>query len=189
MLTLLRIAYPNFYRQMKAEDGVLTLGLWSEAFCDDDVNVVKFALKELIATHTGFPPDIAAVKERIRAMQSAVSGDPSDEQLWQILKRAAENGYYGAREEFDALPPVLQSYCGSPSALRDMAMIPAETLNTVTRGQFLKQIRIHRERDDFGRRLPEAARAALMAAGGVDRFRLPGETEAPLRTETPAAYG
>lgn len=172
MLTLLRTAYPGFYRHMKAEDGMRTLELWSEMFAGDDCAVVRLALRDLIATHSGYPPDIAAVKERIRAITESVRGGETDEELWQLLLRASSNGIYGAREEFQRLPPILQRYCGTPATIRDMAQIDFQTLNTVTRGQFLRQIRIVRQREEFRDRLPESVRAAL-SPGGTDPFRLP----------------
>ena len=161
MLTLLRTAYPGFYRHMKAEEGMRTLDLWAEMFAEEDCAVVRLALRELIATHSGYPPDIAAVKEKIRAITVSVRGGESEEELWRILVRASSNGIYGAREEFAKLPPVLQEYCGSPSTLRDMAQIDYQTLNTVTRGQFLKRIRIVLERESVCARLPEAVLASL----------------------------
>lgn len=187
MLTLLRTAYPGFYRHMKAEEGVRTLDLWAEMFAEDDCTITRLALRDLIATHSGFPPDIAAVKERIRAMEAAVRGEPSDEDLWRLLVKASSNGIYGAEEEFRKLPPVLQRYCGSPAALRDMALIETETLNTVTHGQFLKQIRTARERQEFHARLPASVQAAISAGGGMERFRFPEESEEPRRAEIAAA--
>lgn len=172
MLTLLRTAYPGFYRQMKAEEGHRTLDLWEEMFAGEDCAVVRLALKDLIATHTGYPPDIAAVKERIRAILDAVQGGETDEELWRMLARAASNGIYGAREEFERLPPILQQYCGSPSTLQTMALLDSQTFSTVTRGQFLRQIRYLRQREECSARLPGSVRDALAPGGGIDRFRL-----------------
>ena len=187
MLTLLRTAYPGFYRNMKAEEGVRTLDLWTEMFSEEDCALTRLALRELISTHSGFPPDIAAVKEKLRAMKAAVLGEMSDEELWRILVKAASNGTYGAEEEFGQLPAVLQRYCGSPAALRDMARIDTETLNTVTHGQFLRQIRVAREREEFRERIPERLREALAGGGGIRRLRFPEGNEASRRAEIAAA--
>ena len=56
MLTILKAAYPNFYSRMSAKDGLATLNLWAEMFAEEDVNVVRYSLKRLIETHSGFPP-------------------------------------------------------------------------------------------------------------------------------------
>lgn len=158
VLMILNSAYPAFYSKFsdKEIDGIVEV--WAEMFESDDVNLVKFALKELIETHTGFPPDIAALKGKMREIVQASSNKPTHEDLWVMLKRAAENGYYGAKEEFDKLPPVLQRYVGSPSTLKDYSLMSAETFNTVVHGQFLKQIKIIEERQEYADRLPEGVK-------------------------------
>lgn len=158
MLTILKTAYPSFYSKMKSRDGELTLELWSEMFRNDPVEIVKFALYKLIEVHNGFPPDIADVKAKVREIISASTGEPTDEELWLILKKAIEKGIYGAKEEFEKLPPVLKRYCGSPETIRELATGDTDILNTVTHGQFMKQIGTMRERQKFEDELPEAVR-------------------------------
>jgi hypothetical protein len=140
MLTLLKSAYPAFYSKMSAKDGYATLNLWSEMFLDDDVQVVKCALMQLIATHSGYPPEIADVKEHIRTLVRVVTGEPTDEELWRIFRNAVANGIYDAKVEFEKFPPVLKRYCGSPSTLREIAVQDEKTLDSVIHGQFLRQI-------------------------------------------------
>lgn len=167
MLTLLKTAYPSFYSKMKARDAELTLDLWSAMFRDDPVDIVKFALYKLIEVHNGFPPDIADVKAKVREIVSASTGEPTDEELWLILKKAIEHGIYDAREEFEKLPPVLKRYCGSPSTLRDLASGDTDILNTVTHGQFMKQIGVMRDRQKFEDELPEAVREVTGRLYGI----------------------
>ena len=171
MLTLLKVAYPNFYGKMSAKDAYATLNLWAEMFADDDVNIVKFALHRLIETHSGFPPNIAEVKSHIRLLVQASTGEPTDEELWRMLRKAASNGLYGSSEEFERLPPVLKRYCGSPSALREMAMQDEKTLDTVVHGQFLRQITGIRERQEYHDSLPHGVRDAVSRLYG----RMDGE--------------
>lgn len=178
MLTLLKAAYPNFYGKMSQKDAYATLNLWEDMFSGEDVQVVKFALHRLIETHTGFPPDIAEVKGQIRLLVQAATGEPTDEELWRMLRKAASNGTYGAKEEFERLPPVLQRYCGSPSVLREMAMQDEKTLDTVVHGQFLRQITAIRERQEYHDSLPEGVRDAVSRLNGrMDDGRVltPGE--------------
>jgi uncharacterized protein YcgL (UPF0745 family) len=162
VLKILKVSYPAFYSKFSKDDMVAVLDLWAEMFADDDVRAVKVALFKLIETHQGYPPDIAALKAKIRELVVASTGEPTDEELWQMLRRAVSNGYYGAREEFDRLPRVVQRYLGSPSALRDLAVIDEKTLNTVTKGQFLKQIVSLRERQEFADSLPEGVKEAVV---------------------------
>lgn len=168
MLMLLKAAYPHFYNKQSEEEVITTIDLWAEMFADDDINIVKYALKELIFAHTGFPPDIAAVKTRIKEFVSAASGELTDEELWQKLRRATSNGYYGAKEEFEKLPKVVQRYLGDPSALRELSQMDEETFNTVVHGQFLKQIQALKSREEYDRRLPpEVKKLAGTFAGYI----------------------
>jgi hypothetical protein len=155
MLALLKTAYPNFYSKMTRTEAEAVVTLWAEMFAEDDVNIVKYAMKELIATHSGFPPDIAAIKSKMRECVSVAVNEPTTEELWQKLKKAASNGFYGAKEEFDRLPPILQRYVGSPNGLTDLAKIDSDTFNTVTRGQFYKQIEIVKERERYSAKMPD----------------------------------
>lgn len=166
VLKILKVSYPAFYSKFSTSDMTAILDLWTEMFADDDIRVVKVALFKLLETHKGYPPDIAALKEKIREVVVAATGEPTDEELWQMLRRAASNGYYGAREEFDKLPRVVQRYLGSPSTLRDLSQIDERTLDTVTHGQFLKQIISLRERQEFADSLPEPVKAMVCGLYG-----------------------
>jgi hypothetical protein len=155
ILALLNAAYPAFYSKMSRMEIDGVIALWAEMFVDDDFGLVKYALKELIATHTGYPPDIAALKTKIAEVTQAATDKPTHEELWQKLKAAASNGYYNARAEFEKLPPVLKRYVGSPATLREYAMIDADTFNTVNHGQFLKQIKVIEDREEYALKMPD----------------------------------
>lgn len=155
ILALLNAAYPAFYSKMSRMEIDGVIALWAEMFADDDFGLVKYALKELIATHTGYPPDIAALKTKIAEVTQAATDKPTHEELWQKLKAAASNGYYNARAEFEKLPPVLKRYVGSPATLREYAMIDADTFNTVNHGQFLKQIKVIEDREEYAQKMPD----------------------------------
>ena len=155
ILALLNAAYPAFYSKMSRMEIDGVVALWAEMFVDDDFGLVKYALKERIATHTGYPPDIAALKTKIAEVTQAATDKPTHEELWQKLKAAASNGYYNARAEFEKLPPVLKRYVGSPATLREYAMIDADTFNTVNHGQFLKQIKVIEDREEYAQKMPD----------------------------------
>lgn len=148
-LKILKVAYPGFYSKMGKTDAEDTVSVWCDMFREEDVNVVKIALYKVIEEHTGFPPTIADIKTQIREMRRAATGEKTDEELWSQLKAAVSNGYYGAKEEFSKLPPELQRYLGTPNTLRELSQVDTDTFNTVTHGQFLKQIGIIRDRVRF----------------------------------------
>ena len=173
VLKILRLAYPTHYSKMRVGDMNDTLDLWATIFMPDDPRIVTEAVRDLIQTHTGFPPEIADVKTRIREIVASVTGGPTDEELWLMLLTATGNGYYGASEEFAKLPPVLKRWCGSPSRLRDLSIMPSDTLGSVIHGQFLREIKAMREQEEFNARLSPALKEYIAAAFG----RLPGAEE------------
>ena len=154
-LSVLKAAYPMFYSKQTKGDLEITVNLWETIFANDDYQVVMVALKELISKHSGFPPDIAALRKQIDDMTFASLGEPTNEELWRMLAKAASNGYYGFREEFEKLPPVLKRYLGVADTLREFAVMDETTMNTVSKGQFMKQIDSIRERIKFERETPE----------------------------------
>ena len=163
-LALLRVAYPGFYARVNEQDVALTVELWAKVFEKDDAQVVTFALEQLITQQTGSPPDIAAVRRKINEITLAVLDEPTNEDLWNQLARAASNGYYGCYEEFKRLPSVLQRYLGVPETLRELAQMAESTFHTVVKGQFFKQIDSLRERERFSASTPDHVKALLTSS-------------------------
>ena len=161
ILALLRASYPAFYSKFGKSELEGIANLWTEMFEHDDFNIVKCAMKELISSHSGYPPDIAALKNKIKEICLTASGEPTNEELWLMLKKAVSNGYYGAKEEFEKLPPVLKRYVGSPHTLTELACIESDTFDTVTHGQFLKQINAIKEREEYSKRMPEEVKVLI----------------------------
>ncbi len=164
MLSLLKTAYPNFYSKMTKSNGEQMLNLWTEMFQFENFEIVKLALKELIETRTDFPPNIADVKIKIKEIQSALNREPSNQELWNILKKALSNGLYGYTDEFEKLPPVLKNYIGYPAKLKELSTMDEEILNSVIYSQFLKNIKIEIEREKRVSSLPAGVRELLEKA-------------------------
>lgn len=160
-LAVLRAAYPAFYSRTKETDVEATIALWTRMFAEDDARIVGYALDDLIKTHSGYPPDIAALKKRITEICAAVYDEPTDEDLWNMLVKATSNGFYGAEKEFEKLPKILQRYCGSPDQIREFAGMDSQEFRTVVHGQFLKQIGVIRDREAKSRSMPELVRIAV----------------------------
>lgn len=170
-LSILKAAYPMFYSKQTKGDLEITVNLWETIFANDDYQVVMVALKELISKHSGFPPDIAALRKQIDDMTFAAIGAPTDEELWRMLTEAVQMGWNRTREAFDRLPPILKRYLGAPETLAEFGKMEESTFNTVAKGQFLKQIGSIRERERFDLQTPSEVKALLASSVG----RLPAE--------------
>ena len=167
LLTLLKVTYPNFYKNLTSRDAMATLEVWYEMFKDDDLNIVKPALMSLFSTNV-FPPVPADVKKAIAETKAIMLGEPTDDELFAKLQRAAANSTYDSEKEFNKLPDAVKRFVGSPSGLRTMGKIDEETFNTVTRGQFMKALPIMKQRQEFHDALPESIKNVVgQISGGM----------------------
>lgn len=180
-LTVLRVNYQSFARNMKQGDAEAVLTSWEVCFKDEPYELVSMAIYDLIQTKKDFAPDIAAIKERIREMFAVANNEPTKEELWNILKCAASRSAYNAVEEYKKLPPILQQYIGNPEGLYTLSQTDAETVDTVQRGIFLKNIENIKAREDFHQRLNPEMRQMLQGISG--KKMLPNTAPAPLMPE------
>lgn len=160
VMDILQTAYPRFYAGAGAPDRLRTLDLWAEMFADDDVALVAAAVKALIASdEKGFPPHIGAVKN---AMHSLADRDGPDEAgAWDLVRRAVSDGIYGAEEGFRRLPEEIRRIVGSPSQLREWAVMDSGTLHSVVASNFQRAYRARRERARLESLLPADVRRAV----------------------------
>ena len=144
MLSILKKAYPNFYKNITKEEVEDTVLLYEEMFKDCNYKLVSLAIKELINTYE-YPPTIATIKKKMYELTHLE--EESNSELWDKLLKAIRNGYYGAEEEYKKLPDIVKEYIGGPEQLRSIAEMDSETIHSVVKGQFLKQIENLKERE------------------------------------------
>lgn len=169
ILSVLRGAYPAFYRDTSRQEAEAIVNLWAEMFREDDYMLVAAAVKSLIvADKKGFPPVIGQVKEYIRKLTA--SEEMTESQAWALVAKAIRNGIWGAKEEFAALPPQIQRVVGSPEQLTDWAKMDSDTVHSVVASNFQRSFRAKAKADKEYAALPSEVRAAI---GGLsDRMRL-----------------
>lgn len=135
VMDILTVAYPGFYTGKNAQDPGKTLKLWAEMFRDDDVKIVAAAVKALIATKTDtFPPSIGAVKEKMR--QIFQPEEMTELEAWSYVRKAIANSAYRSQEEFEKLPPVVQSVVYTHEQLKEWARMDEKTINSVVSSNF-----------------------------------------------------
>ena len=127
IMSVMKAAYPAFYREMSARDAEAAVSLWCEMFADDPAHIVAMAVKSHIASdRKGYPPNIGSIKEAIRKLTRP--DEMSDMEAWGYVSRALRNGIYGYAEEFKKLPPVIRRIVGTPMQLREWAMMDSDTV-------------------------------------------------------------
>jgi len=144
ILSVLRGAYPQFYKNTTRQEAMDTINLWAEMFADDDYQIVAAAVKSLIASdEKGFPPVIGQVKAKIRLI--AQPEELSESDAWNLVSGAIRNGVYGSVEEFALLPENVQRIVGSPAQLRDWATMDSDTVHSVVASNFQRAYRSRQE--------------------------------------------
>lgn len=157
LLTLLKVAYPKTYNNMTAEEMRETLTLYFEMFKEIETVVIVAALKNYIKKNV-YPPTIAGLQEQINLIQPQ---GLSDAEMWVLISKACQNGYYGAKEEFEKLPDDCKRWLGSPQTLKELSQVEPDKFNTVVKGQFLKTITEIKKSNEAVRSLPAEVRQAI----------------------------
>lgn len=173
LLSVLKAAYPNFYRDMTRKDADHVISLWAEMFKDEPAQVVVLAVKRHIAADTkGFPPHIGAIKDAIvKIMQPE---EMTELEAWGLVQKALRNGYYGAQEEFDKLPPVVQRLVGSPNQLREWAQMDADVVSSVVASNFQRSYKARAAHEREFLALPSDVKEAMtQIAAGMKMPELP----------------
>lgn len=164
LLTILKMSYPNSYKTMTKEDAIDTVKLYQDFFGEYQTPIVVQALKNYIKKNQ-YPPTIAGLQEQIDLLLN--KGDTNIE-LWNEIQKAASNCLYDLQAQYNKLSKPCQIWLRDANGLKDLAMLPMETLNTVTRGQFLKSIREIHDRETVQDAIPQNVKD--MISGGFKQL-------------------
>lgn len=171
IFAVMKANYMNFFKGMSRIDAEAQVNLWCEMFQDTPYELVGAAVKAHIATDTdGYPPNVAKIKEQIRKLTQ--TEEMSEQEAVRLIMRACSNSTYNAKTEFDKLPPTLQRLVGSPSQLREWAMMDSEVLNSVVSSNLMRSYRVVAERERQHQALPSSVRNLI--AGITEQKLLEG---------------
>lgn len=155
LLGLIQAYYPRF---LDGRNPDVTLDGWQMIFADDPYELVQSALMAYVSTETkGFPPMPGALKELMKPKANEVS----ELEAWHEVKRALSNGIYGSQEEFEKLSPICKRIVGSPSVLREWAVMDTDELNSVIGSNFQRSYRVIAKNTSDYEKLPGIARQKL----------------------------
>ena len=167
VLTILKTAYPTFYKNYSKEDVNAAVDLWATMFSDEPVSIITEAVKSLICT-LKYPPTIADVKEKIAMIMQSQTQTMTEMEAWQRVKVAIS--YYNANENFAELPPILQKIVGSPNVLKEWSQMDIETLNTVVQSNFMRSYKAKASQEREYEKLPQSTKQLI--AGLAQKYSL-----------------
>ena len=91
-------------------------------------------------------------------------------EAWGLVLSAVKRSAYDSREEFEKLPVMLRRLVGSPSQLRDWAMMDAETVQSVVASNFQRSYQVRAKQEQEYQDLPSEIKQ--MIGSIADRFAL-----------------
>lgn len=185
IMTVLKTAYPGYYRDMKPREAENVVNLWAEMFRDEPAGLVAAAVKAHIAQdRKGFPPHIGAIKDAIVRLTAPPESGMSELEAWNLVRRAIRgasmdectrtmrDGVLGppsAVEQFEALPEILRRLVGSPRQLADWELLPNDEIDTIIQSNFMRSYRARAEKERELLALPADVQQTMeqIAAGKV----------------------
>lgn len=148
--------YPNW----KPADMSFTVDAWASALEAFTYQQISTALKAFIVSDTsGFAPapgQIIGLLDRVTNNQEL-----NEMEAWLLVSKALRNGYYGAEQEFERLPPIVQKAVGSPSQLRNWSQTDSDSVENVIQSNFMRTYRQELTKNREIRKVPQDTRFAL----------------------------
>lgn len=156
LLMVIQSAYPNF----KPPDKTVAVDTWYTMLRDMDYNVVQMGLRAYITSDTsGFAPSIGQLINTIYLTQNPQ--ELNEMEAWALVSKALRNGYYGAVEEFDNLPPLVQKAVGTPDNLRNWSQTNTESVENVIQSNFMRSYRTVVKREEEIKKMPANVQALI----------------------------
>lgn len=190
IMSVLKAAYPTYYKGLNRNDAEAVVSLWTEMFKDEPAQVVAVAVKAHIASDSkGFPPHIGAIKDAIAKLHQP--DQMTALEAWEHVRRAMRGAsmspsscvYIGgktdgkttAEKNFERMPELVQRIVGSPSQLAQWADMDAEVINSVVSSNFQRSFNARAAHEREILTLPTDVRNAMqqISAG----LRMPELTE------------
>lgn len=156
LLMVIQSAYPNF----KPPDKTVAVDTWYTMLKDMDYNVVQMGLRAYITSDTsGFAPSIGQLINTIYTIQNPQ--ELNEMEAWSLVSKALRNGYYGAVEEFNNLPPLVQKAVGSPDNLRHWSQTDTNSIENVVQSNFMRSYRLVVNRENEIKKMPADVRTLI----------------------------
>ncbi len=162
LVRAIRLTYPKYYTGMGQEDFKGLVMAWTMVLAEHDFAIATRALQLYLSSDTkGFPPSPGQIVDNILRITKPQGAEMTAQEAWGLVRKAIRNGYYGAEEEFEKLPPACQRAIGNPASLREFAQMDSEAVETVEQSHFIRAYNTQAEREKEDARMPEAIKQLI----------------------------
>lgn len=151
IITLLAGNYESIANKSQAQREIM-LTTWQECLGDLDYEIVLHAVKKSII-ESPYPPTIHDIRKNAIEIINPTTRRTGIE-AWNEAYSMICNGLYMTEEQFNLASPEVKKFFGNLRQVRELAQTDINTVNSVTKGQFLKQYDIIVEREKEIKLLP-----------------------------------
>lgn len=151
VITLLAGNYDSIAKK-DATQKQLMVNTWLECLGDLPYNVVLQAVKKTII-ESPYPPTIHDIRKNAIEMINP-SVQKSAIEAWNEAYSMICSGLYMTQEQFEIASPEVKKFFGNVRQVKELAQTDLDTVNTVTKGQFLKQYEVIVDRKREQKLLP-----------------------------------
>ena len=152
IITLLAGNYSSISEKTK-EQKQMMLNTWQECLGDLEYNLVLQAVKKSII-ESPYPPTIHEVRKNAIELINPSTQRTAIE-AWNEAYSMICNGLYMTDEQFEKASPEVKKFFGNVRQVAELSRADIDTVNTVTKGQFLKQYEIIVNREKERKLLPQ----------------------------------
>ena len=150
IITILAGNYDSVLNKTKQQKEIM-INTWQECLGDLDYNLTLQAVKKSIIS-SPYPPTIHEIRKSAMEIVAPIENDVLGS--WNECYKMICKGTYMTQEEFDSHSEVCKRFLGSTDQLRNYARSDIDVINTVVKGQFMKQYEILINREQEKRLIP-----------------------------------
>ena len=151
IITLLAGNYDSIAKKDKMQKQLM-INTWQECLGDLDYQLVLQAVKKSIID-SPYPPTIHDIRKNAVEMINPTQKRIAIE-AWNEAYRMICGGLYMTEEQFETASPEVKKFFGNVRQVAELARTDIDTVNTVTKGQFLKQYDVLVQREQERKMLP-----------------------------------
>lgn len=152
IITILAGNYDSVLNKTKQQKEIM-INTWQECLGDLDYKLVLQAVKKTIL-ESPYPPTIHDVRKNAIEMINPSTQRTAIE-AWNEAYSMICNGLYMTDEQFEKASPEVKKFFGNVRQVAELSRTDIDTVNTVTKGQFLKQYEIIVNREKERKLLPQ----------------------------------
>ena len=151
LVKTMKAVYPAMFSEKE------TIDIWYALLKDLDYQDAAAGLGKHLST-SPYPPTVADIRNN-----TVPDVEMNGEQAWALVFRAIERASYYSEEEFAKLPELVQKAVGNPANLRELALMPTDTVNSVEKSHFLRTYEVERKRQKELAAMPKEIRERLQS--------------------------